>query len=122
MIQYLIIVGLQDSNLSERLQIYPELNLDKAITMARLRARRREAVREQQAVVRSETDNTCTRIEEVDYSYFNEKTTNCVPSQQYSKKVNKKGCARCSKFPMYPSAWLVKLHVVSVKSKATISV
>ena len=46
-IRYQIIVGLQDSNLSERLQTYPELNLDKAITMAR----RKEAVREQQAVV-----------------------------------------------------------------------
>ena len=28
MIRYRIIVGLRDSNLSERLQIYPELNLD----------------------------------------------------------------------------------------------
>ena len=34
MIRYRIIVGLRDSNLSERLQTYPELNLDKAITMA----------------------------------------------------------------------------------------
>ena len=35
MIQYRIIVGLSDSNLSERLQIDPELTLNKAITMAR---------------------------------------------------------------------------------------
>ena len=42
MIRYRIIVGLRDSNLSERLQTYPELNLDKAITMAQ----RTEAVRE----------------------------------------------------------------------------
>ena len=34
MIRYRIIVGLRDSNLSERLQTYPELNLDKAITLA----------------------------------------------------------------------------------------
>ena len=42
MIGYWIIVGLRDSNLLERLQTYPELNLDKAIMMAR----RTEAVRE----------------------------------------------------------------------------
>ena len=48
MIQYRIIVGLRDSNLSERLQTDAELTLDnyKAITMAR----QTEVVREQQAV------------------------------------------------------------------------
>ena len=35
MVRYRIIVGLPDSNLSERLQIDPELTLNKAITMAR---------------------------------------------------------------------------------------
>ena len=65
MIRYQIIVGLRDLNLSERLQTYPELNLNiKAIMMAR----QTEAVREQQAVVRGKTDNTCTRIEEVEHS------------------------------------------------------
>ena len=48
---------LKDSNLSERLQTYPELNLNKAITMAQ----QREAVREQKALVRGEADNTCTK-------------------------------------------------------------
>ena len=33
MIRDRIVVGLRDSNLSERLQIDPELTLDKAITM-----------------------------------------------------------------------------------------
>ena len=51
-------------------------------------ARRTEAIREQQAVVRDETDNTCTRIKEVEHSYSNEKITNCVPSQQDSKAAN----------------------------------
>ena len=51
MIRYRIIVGLQDSNLSERLQTYPEPNLDKALTMAWWT----EAVRNQQAVVSGET-------------------------------------------------------------------
>ena len=35
MIQYRIIVGLQDSNLSERLQTDPELTLDMVISMGR---------------------------------------------------------------------------------------
>ena len=56
MIQYRIIVDLQDSNLSEKLQTDPELTINKAIMMAR----RKEAVREQQAVVRGETDNNFT--------------------------------------------------------------
>ena len=51
-------------------------------------ARRREAVREQQAVVGGETDNTCTIIEEAEHSYSNEKTTNCISSQQDSKATN----------------------------------
>ena len=51
-------------------------------------ARQREAVREQQAVVRGETDNTYTRIEEVEHSYSDEKNMNCVPSQQDSKAAN----------------------------------
>ena len=63
MIQYQIIVGLRDSNLSEGLPTYLELNLNKAITMAQ----QKEAVREQQAMIRGETDNTCTRIEEVEH-------------------------------------------------------
>ena len=64
-----IVVDLQDSNLSERLQTDPELTLNKAITMAR----QTEAVREQQAVVSSEIDNICTRIKAVEHSYFNKK-------------------------------------------------
>ena len=69
MIRDWIVVGLRDLNLSETLQTDPELTLDKAIMMTR----RTEAVREQQAVVRCETDNTCTRIEAVEHSYSNNK-------------------------------------------------
>ena len=70
MIQDRIVVGLRDSNLSERLQTDSELTLDKAITMAR----QTEAVREQQAVVRGETDNTCTRIDAVEHSFTSTKS------------------------------------------------
>ena len=38
-------------------------------------------------MVRGKTDNTCTRIEEVEHSYSNEKTTNCVPKQLTRKVV-----------------------------------
>ena len=65
----MIVVGLRDSNQSQRLQTDPELTLDKAITVAP----RTEAVREQQGVVRGETDNTYTRIKAVEHRYFNEK-------------------------------------------------
>ena len=65
-------MGLPDSNLSERLQTDPELNLNKAIMMAQ----QTEAVREHQVMVRDDTDNTCTRIEEVEHSYSNKKPTN----------------------------------------------
>ena len=50
-----------------------------------------------------------------------QRTTNYVPIQQDSKAANKKGCTTYSKFPTHLSAWFVKLHDVSVKSKATIS-
>ena len=45
MIRDLIVVGLQDSNLSERLQTDPELTLNKAIRMAQ----QTESVRQQRA-------------------------------------------------------------------------
>ena len=67
-------MDLRDSNLSERLHTDPELIIDKAITMAR----RMEAVRERQAVVRGETDNTFTRIEAVQHSYSKNKKLQTV--------------------------------------------
>ena len=86
MILDLIVVGLRDSNLSERLQTDPELTLDKAITMAR----RTEAVREQQAVVRGETDNTCTRIKAVEHNYFNKKLRTMFQISKIPKQPTRK--------------------------------
>ena len=67
-------------------------------------------------MVRGETDNTCTRIEEVEHSYSNEKTTNRVP-KQLTRKVavdvavsNTSKCLAC------------EATCCSVKHKATISV
>ena len=70
-IRYRIIVDLRDSNLSERLQTDPELTIDKAITT-------NGKLREQQAVVKGETDNTLTRIEAVQHSYSNNKKLRTV--------------------------------------------
>ena len=53
-----IVVGLWNSNLSERLQTDLKLTLDKAI----MTARQTEDAREQQSKARGETDNTSTRI------------------------------------------------------------
>ena len=70
MIRDRIVVGLRDAGLSEKLQTDPELILDKAITMAR----RTEAVRGQQPVVRGNMDNCHTRIDAVDYGHPNKET------------------------------------------------
>ena len=50
MIRDRIVVGLLDTALSEKLQLDPELTLEKAMTTAR----RREMVRKQQTVLRNE--------------------------------------------------------------------
>ena len=79
-------MGLLDSNLSERLQTYPELNLDKAITMAS----RTEAVRNQQVVVTGETDNICIRVEEVEHSYSNKKLRTLFQVSKIPKQPTRK--------------------------------
>ena len=53
-------------------------------------ARRTEAVREQQAVVRGETDNTCTRIEAVEHSYFNEQLRTMFQVSKIPKQPTRK--------------------------------
>ena len=53
MIRDKIVVGIRDSSLSERLQMDPELTLEKAKTIVRLR----EAIREQQCVLKGNTVN-----------------------------------------------------------------
>ena len=79
-------MGLRDSNVSEKLQTDPELTFDKAITMAR----RTEAVREQQAVIKGETDNTYTRIEVVEHSYFNKKLQTMFQIRKIPKQLTRK--------------------------------
>ena len=53
-------------------------------------AQRTESVREQQAVVRGETDNTCTRIEAVEHSYFNKKLRTTFKVTKIPKQPTRK--------------------------------
>ena len=94
MIQDRIVVGLRDLNPPERLQTDPELTFDKAITMTQ----RREAVREQQAVVRGEIDNTCTRIEEVEHSYSNKKLQTIFQVSKIPKQPTRKDALDVASF------------------------
>ena len=88
-------------------------------------ARRTEAVhgRKQQAVVRGETDNTCTRIEavEVEHSYSNNKKLRTVfqvskiskqPTRKVALDVAVSNTSKCLAHDA---------NAVNVKSKATIS-
>ena len=71
-------------------------------------------------MVRGETDNTCTRIEEVEHSYSNEKLQTVFQISKIPKQLTRKVALDVA--VSNTSAWLVKLHAVSVKHKVTISV
>ena len=98
-----IVVGLQDSDLSERQQTDPELTLNKAITMAWWT----EAVREQQAVVRGETDNICTRIKAVEHSCFNKKLRTMFQVSKIPKQPTRKVALDVASFQhiQVPGSW-----------------
>ena len=103
MIRDRLVVGLGDASLSERLQMDPDLTLEKAVTAAR----QSEAVKRQQAVVRgaegqaSNVDNVHTRPQQpkrhregVQQQYRH------VSAQQRHKQVfSSKTCTRCGKSP-----------------------
>ena len=63
-----------------------EPTLDEAITMAQ----QTKAVREQEAVVRGETDNTCTRIEAVEHGYSNKKLWTMFQVSKIPKQPTRK--------------------------------
>ena len=73
-------------------------------------------------MVRGETDNTCTKVEAVEHSYFNKKLRIMFQVSKIPKQPTRKVAPDvCSKFPTHPSAWFMKLHAISVNSKTTIS-
>ena len=59
-----------------------------------------EAVREQQAVVRGETDNTCTRIKAVEhmYSYSNKKARTMFQVSKIPKQPTRKAAPDVGSF------------------------
>ena len=60
-----IVVGLRDAKISEKLQLDPALTLEKAVTLAR----QKEAVHEQQSIVRScgLSENKIDSVKDKDY-------------------------------------------------------
>jgi hypothetical protein len=75
LIRDLIVVGICDDKLSEKMQLDPELTLEKAISLAR----QSEAVKKQQPLIRDFSDGasgfTYGRI----MSFFRTLVTSCIP-------------------------------------------
>ena len=94
MIRDRIVVGLRDANLSMKLQMVPDLSLEKAVTLAR----QSEAVQQQQSVVRGEPE----AIDSVD---FRKKGGKKVPNKHAqtppTMPPHKQTCSRCGKSPAH---------------------
>ena len=84
-----IVVGIRDASLSERLQMDPELTLEKAKTLVR----QREAVREQQQTLKGEKMETPSLIDAMSH------TSHHKNSQRQLTSEPPKKCIRCGKNP-----------------------
>ncbi|CAI5638740.1 unnamed protein product [Oreochromis niloticus] len=97
-----IVVGLADTRLSERMQMEKDLDLDKAINMAR----QSEEIKKQQSALRSETnvmqvnaktvDRVIQKHDKTKFNMFKNKTVKT--QQQYSKRQSNK-CYKCGGSP-----------------------
>ena len=108
-----LVVGLLDASLSEKMQLDPELTLDKAIALAR----QSEAMHKQQPVVRSMQQQDCPTVEQEKndaLSYNNPKNANKfrhADRQRFPrnnagggplhKEQTKQKCSRCGKSPKH---------------------
>jgi len=97
MIRDRIVVGLLDASLSMKLQMDPELMLEKAMTAAR----QTEAIKKQQGVVRG--DQKLPLVDTV-----NSQKPKCEQCKSHSKnssaspkQANKQACTRCGKTPSH---------------------
>ena len=96
MIRDRLVVGIQDDALSQRLQLDPNLTLDKAKKLVR----QREAVQEQQQVLKGAPSSD---LEELQRGYHRAANDTRRPQQQQSPKQFKqrqsegKSCFRCGK-------------------------
>ena len=113
MIRDRLVVGLFDASLSEKMQLDPELTLDKTIALAR----QSEAIHKQQSVVRGTQQQDCPTVEQekIDaLSYNNPKNVNKfrradrqrLPRNNAGggplhKEQTKQKCSRCGKSPKH---------------------
>ena len=97
MIRDRIVVGLRDASLSEKLQLDPDLTLDKAVAAAR----QRESVRKQQSVVRGdEGSSSIDAISTKPRKSSGEKQKR-PPHQKMSPVPMAKTCSRCGRSPLH---------------------
>ena len=105
MIRDRIVVGLLDENLSMKLQLDPELTLEKATAAAR----QHESVRQQQEVIRGgqtpvsvEAAVQSKRPGELQISQPKSNSKQFTPPQNPYKQPQKLSCTRCGKAPFHP--------------------
>ena len=103
MIRDRLVVGLRDSVLSEKLQMEPDLSLEKAVSYAR----QREAVKKQQSVVRGETHPNVDVVHaHRHYNKVKPQTKKSLPRVSTSHPVSRKEspkttCTRCGQSPYH---------------------
>ena len=97
MIRDRIVVGLLDAGLSMKLQMDPDLTLDKAVTMAR----QSEAIKQQQVVVRGGTGSNHPGINAITKDSRKRRQGGGRPRRQVPPKVTsqKPTCTRCGRSP-----------------------
>ena len=125
MIRDRIVVGIRDANLSMKLQIIPDLDLEKAVAAAR----QSEAVRQQQGVVRGDpsvVDNVDShkKRKNVQNKGSNQKQhSSHVPIPSPAQPPQSHKCTRCGKSPVHSrkSALQSMKHAISVAKRATTS-
>ena len=109
-----IVVGIRDTDLSEKLQLDPDLNLQKAVNAVR----QRETVKKQQATLRGMTtpmEGTIDAVHKTKQSHIRQNAASRRESRdhgqgtpQHKRKssatpsTNKKLCRRCGKAPNHP--------------------
>lgn len=100
LIRDLIVVGIRDDKLSEKMQLDPDLTLEKAISLAR----QSEAVKKQQPLIRGQIepeanlDAVKSRYKNKQQSTFQRKT---APRQQQAQKQHSGKCNRCGRSPTH---------------------
>ncbi len=102
MVRDRIVVGIRDSRLSEKMQMDPELTLEKAVTLAR----QSEAVKKQQATVRGH-DRDTTSIEAIKGTRpkWKRKQWQPRPPAHFPQRtIPMPTCTRCGKAPMHGRA------------------